>query len=221
MKERIEEIYLGLKLIAACRNDGEFQGIAWEKKDGKFDSIAHIKGSSLEDVISKLKKTVDMDPQFNKSLIEKQERFKQSLIEKHGEFLRRKGISPEGLSAHEVSRVYDRSHRTTGCYECKSGLDNEIDLECPRCSWIICNNCGACGCGHPQHGPMISKRLTRIQNEKLVATFVHDKGGSKSFNEYAAATEYLRQHPSAMLKRHPSGEGWVVTYKSSSNKGDE
>ena len=144
MTERIVETYLGIELVAAFYR-GVYQGKAWGKKSG--NSLAHVTGTSLEDVIAQLRKAVDSP--------ELQVQFKRALIEKHGEFLRRKGINPESISAQELSGAYDQKHRTTGCYECKSGLDNEVDLECSRCSWIICTNCGACGYGHPEYGPMI------------------------------------------------------------------
>jgi hypothetical protein len=62
----------------------------------------------------------------------------------HQEFLSSLG-KPNGgtsLSSHQ------RSHRTTRCYSCKTNLDNEVDLECRNCGWIICAQCGACGCGY-------------------------------------------------------------------------
>jgi len=219
MTKRIVEKYLGFELVAAYWK-GEFQGRAWGEKDGGI----HVKGSSLEDVISKLKDAVDIDSpelaaQFKRDIIEKQVQLKRTLIEKHGEFLRRKGIDPDSFSAHEVSSVYDRSHRTPRCYACKSNLDNEIDLECSRCSWIICNNCGACGCGHPQYKQNFSNTLASSQHVMLIAPTFEGKSDSQSFQEFATATEYARLHPGAILNRHPSGEGWVVTYKSSFKNG--
>lgn len=83
---------------------------------------------------------------------------KQKIIEKHGEFLRRNGFDPDGVSAHDISSIYKRTHRTPFCYACKSQLDNEIDIQCRRCKWIICTKCGACGCCHPEYGREISKR---------------------------------------------------------------
>jgi hypothetical protein len=39
-----------------------------------------------------------------------------------------------------------RARRVTFCWSCKFGLDNDIDVECATCGWILCR-CGACGCG--------------------------------------------------------------------------
>lgn len=40
------------------------------------------------------------------------------------------------------------NRRLTHCYNCRKGLDNLVDLECSACNWIVCPNCGACGCGY-------------------------------------------------------------------------
>lgn len=34
------------------------------------------------------------------------------------------------------------------CYNCKEAIDGRIQMKCPKCSWYICSNCGACGCGY-------------------------------------------------------------------------
>lgn len=201
MPDRIVENYLGIELVAAFHM-GEYQGKAWGKKAGR--ALAHVKGLSIQDVIEKLRQAVDSP--------ELQAEFKRILIDKHGDFLRRKGINPEGISAHELSNSYNRNHRSTRCYECTSGLDNEIDLECPRCTWIICTNCGACGCGHPQYGPEISQRAAR--RKKTEPTLQQDLG-TKSFPDYASASQHARQHIGSTLRRQPTSDGWLVTYKAS------
>lgn len=53
---------------------------------------------------------------------------------------------PIGIDGIRLSKSH---HRVTHCYRCfQSGLDNDTDYECGRCSWIICPSCGACGCGY-------------------------------------------------------------------------
>lgn len=42
-----------------------------------------------------------------------------------------------------------RKRRSTHCYNCKSSLDSDRDIECNACKWMVCR-CGACGCGY--HG---------------------------------------------------------------------
>jgi hypothetical protein len=41
-----------------------------------------------------------------------------------------------------------RSYRVTHCYACKRHLDGEVHPECRGCGWIMCPDCGACGCGY-------------------------------------------------------------------------
>jgi hypothetical protein len=60
----------------------------------------------------------------------------------HREYLSRLKISYQGISLAAAT-----SHRITHCYNCKSSLDNSINMECNICGWIICG-CGACGCGY-------------------------------------------------------------------------
>jgi hypothetical protein len=199
MTERTIENYLGIELVAAFYK-GEYQGKAWGKKSGH--AVAHVKGISIQDVIGKLRQSVDSP--------ELQAEFKRALIAKHGDFLRRKGINPSGISVHQISKIYDRSHRTTGCYECKSGLDNEIDLECPRCSWIVCTNCGACGCGHPKYGPEINRPVAQSKNDALPTEAGQ---GRRTFPDYASASGHARHNAGSVLCRHPTQDGWIVTYK--------
>lgn len=63
----------------------------------------------------------------------------------HREHLISLGVGYLGVSS--ISPV--RKHRVTHCYNCKEELDNETDIECNVCGWIICS-CGACGCGYPK-----------------------------------------------------------------------
>jgi hypothetical protein len=36
----------------------------------------------------------------------------------------------------------------THCYNCKTHLDSRQHGKCSRCPWIVCPQCGACGCGY-------------------------------------------------------------------------
>lgn len=64
--------------------------------------------------------------------------------ERHKERLNKLGIEYRGVrpASQNISRW-----RITHCYACKKELDNQIDIECKACNWILCV-CGACGCGY-------------------------------------------------------------------------
>lgn len=70
------------------------------------------------------------------------------LVELHRSFLARRGIPVEGRALVAVAADIQKAHRSTGCYSCRSSLDNFVHLECSACGWIMCPNCGACGCGY-------------------------------------------------------------------------
>jgi hypothetical protein len=59
----------------------------------------------------------------------------------HASFLRKRGLEDRG------TRPGFGHRRLTHCYGCKHDLDNEVDVECVACGWIVCR-CGACGCGY-------------------------------------------------------------------------
>lgn len=61
---------------------------------------------------------------------------------KHAAHLERIGLKNPGIR----KSVRAKAHRITHCWACKESLDNNHDLECIGCGWIICE-CGACGCG--------------------------------------------------------------------------
>lgn len=60
----------------------------------------------------------------------------------HANFLLMRGLPEYGVRPREEAKV----HRVTKCWNCKEELDNNVDIECTNCNWIICK-CGACGCG--------------------------------------------------------------------------
>src|SRR5690606_29084664 len=107
--------------------------------------VARVTGSSIEDVVEKLRQIVD------ETDIEDLQR--RRIIEKHGEFLRSRGIDVSNASASALVATFEREHRAAHCYSCTETVSNLVNLECGRCKWIICGGCGACGCGHPIHGP--------------------------------------------------------------------
>ncbi len=64
--------------------------------------------------------------------------------ERHKERLEKLGIEYRGV--RPASKNTNR-WRVTHCYACGIILDNQIDIECKTCNWILCE-CGACGCGY-------------------------------------------------------------------------
>jgi hypothetical protein len=73
------------------------------------------------------------------------ERERRSIIAAHEGFLRGRGLPNRG------TRLGLGHRRITHCYNCKSHLDNAVDVECSACGWIVCH-CGACGCGYSGAG---------------------------------------------------------------------
>jgi hypothetical protein len=67
---------------------------------------------------------------------------RQAVVDAHQRFL-----ACRGLPLASTRRSSGRLRRVTHCYNCKSNLDNAVDVECEACGWIICS-CGACGCGY-------------------------------------------------------------------------
>jgi hypothetical protein len=68
----------------------------------------------------------------------------------------RGAASPVSTSAEPQGRKTTRSagtgervfRRITHCWRCKTHLNSSRHEECPACGWIICPECGACGCGY-------------------------------------------------------------------------
>ncbi|MCS6924492.1 MAG: hypothetical protein NZ578_01195 [Candidatus Binatia bacterium] len=57
-----------------------------------------------------------------------------------------------GIKADPPLRRVPRVPRTATCWRCSRDLDNAVDPECGQCEWIVCPNCGACGCGYGYSG---------------------------------------------------------------------
>jgi len=194
--------YKGLKLVSAFYQ-GRYQGKAWGNKLGC--AVAQVYGSSIGDVQAKLQHAIDSG--------ETQEKIKQLMLERHSEFLKRKGIPADELGAVRLNQVYEKLKRTPHCYECSSSLDNEIDLECSRCGWIVCS-CGACGCGHPQYGSQIAVRLRKqnASSSPLEKAQAKNSSGQMQFGNFKDAKRVAMQNPGAKLMRHGS-DTWVVVLK--------
>ncbi len=80
---------------------------------------------------------------------EENARQQEVLRKRHIAFLRKRGINIDSSIEYSRSRaLFERLHRASVCYSCSSKVDNEQHLGCTICGWIICPNCGACGCGY-------------------------------------------------------------------------
>lgn len=38
--------------------------------------------------------------------------------------------------------------RRSICHNCGSTVDWRFNLTCPECKWLICRECGSCGCNY-------------------------------------------------------------------------
>jgi hypothetical protein len=132
-KQRHEEFFKDYRLVAAFYN-GQFRGKAWANKDGLID--LDVVGANLQEVVSNLKQAIQLEA------LRRARAMRENLTERHQEFLNSRGVPDQGR------RPLTRTHRTSHCYNCKSTVDNAVDLECIACGWIICNECAACGCGY-------------------------------------------------------------------------
>lgn len=67
-----------------------------------------------------------------------------SITDRHREKLNKIGIDYRGV---RLATQCNQKRRVTHCYCCKKPLDNNVDIECVSCNWILCI-CGSCGCGY-------------------------------------------------------------------------
>lgn len=198
----MKSTYKGLSLVTRFYQ-GRFQGKAWASNMGI--EIAHVYGESIDDVGQKLRDEIDKG-EFDAII-------KREMLKKHGEFLKKKGVSLDEIDAIRLNRVYGKLRRTPHCYECSSSLDNEVDLECSRCDWIICS-CGACGCGHPKYGPLIAQR--KGAKDPSQSANSHNRRSrdekNRSFVSFEQAKSFAQRNPGARIMRS-GNDSWTVTIR--------
>jgi hypothetical protein len=131
-ENRIIEYYKGFKVVVAYYKE-EYQARGHHKI---AETVSARKCDSLEDAQKKIRLLIDSAVELNRESI------RQGLIENHKKWMENKGKQYLGVRAITSFR------RTSHCYSCKAGVDNAYDVECAACGWIICSNCGACGCGY-------------------------------------------------------------------------
>ena len=198
----MKSTYKGLSLVTRYYQ-GRYQGKAWASNMGI--EIAHVYGESIEDVSQKLRDEIDRGD-FDGII-------KREMVRKHGEFLRRKGVALDEIDAIQLTQVYGKLRRTPHCYDCGSSLDNEVDLECSRCAWIICS-CGACGCGHPKYGPLIAERkATKKPGQSAVSRGRGSRDEkNRTFRSFEEAKSFAKRNPGASVRRS-GNDSWTVTIR--------
>lgn len=137
----------------------------------------------------------------------------------HRGFLKGRGVRLDQNFGHScVEQSVFKAHRAANCYSCRAKVDNDWHLECIACGWIVCGDCGACGCGHPIHGPgflpkwqqHLSDSVAGRSDEQAVSPY-DSKEVCHSFLDIDSARRFALENRGAMLRRDSSGEGWVVT----------
>ena len=78
-----------------------------------------------------------------KELVEENKE-REETLKRHKKHLVALNIGYLGVSSVPKAQKYRISH----CYKCKKEVDSKLDIECNICGWIICDWCGACGCGY-------------------------------------------------------------------------
>jgi len=193
-RERLIRVYRGCQLVAVKKADG-FAGAAWSWKGS--GSLARVNGSSIDDVIDKLRRALDTP--------ENLERIRLTIVRKHQEFLSARGIDADQISVRRAGLSTQRTNRQPSCWGCKATLDSTSDFECTGCGWIICTGCGACGHGHPTFG---ERYLGSARAPGYADLAVH------KFATRDAAEDFASREPNSRLERAAGGAGWTVTLRS-------
>ncbi len=129
-------IYKGFSIVAKYYRQ-EFRAAARHKHANKIEVRNAL---SVDDALSKVK--ILIDDEIEKNI----ESIKKNIIASHKQVMDDLGKSYKGVGSIQFFR------RTNHCYKCKKPVDNAYDLVCNACNWIICSNCGSCGCGY--NGPI-------------------------------------------------------------------
>ena len=135
MTQRYENLYHGYKIIADHWK-GKIQGRAYfgcSNDADKSKTISSI-GSSIEDVVQKLKEHID-------ELNLQQGRCHEQL---HKEYLESIGKRFNGYIDGEMPRSLPEWH----CYSCKTEFAEFQGLRCAGCGAEVCPHCGTCHCGY-------------------------------------------------------------------------
>ena len=135
MNQRHESLYHGYQLIADLYK-GKYQGrgfFGYSKVVDASKTISAV-GSSIEDVVLKLKSQVD---QLNLD----QGRGHEQL---HKDYLERIGGKFKGYLDGDMPRRKAEWH----CYSCTTKFAKFQGLRCAACGAESCPHCGTCHCGY-------------------------------------------------------------------------
>lgn len=96
----------------------------------------------LKEIINKIKSESSTYKKIIDDLInaEKEKYEVPILTEKHSKFLKKENKENNGFSKNTSN------NRVSKCYVCQKKVASYVDYECNNCGWLICFNCGACGC---------------------------------------------------------------------------
>lgn len=135
MTQRYENLYHGFKIIADYWK-GKFQGRAYYEcyKDVDKSKLISSLGSSIEDVVQKLKVQIDE--------LNLQHGWGHEQL--HKEYLESIKKRFSGYIDGEMPRSQAEWH----CYSCKAEFAEFQGLRCANCGSEACPHCGTCHCGY-------------------------------------------------------------------------
>lgn len=143
-QERIEKEFHHYSIVADQQGTRS-RAIGWPRKDGlaKIDLL----GSTIEDVFKQAK-----------SLALKNERDWASRA--YGKLLVDGSIDPKIVSRIKLAvQSLHRSDRENSCHRCGASLFGSSAVACVDCKWMLCPECGHCGCTYS--GPIKRIPLAR------------------------------------------------------------
>jgi len=132
-QERVEEDFKHYKIIAAKRGD-LFRAVGWPSKDGlqKIDVAA----STMEAAITQAK-----------NLALSNERTWASNA--YAKLIGDESINPKIASRVRLAmQSPQRSLRESSCHRCGASVFGTSAIACLDCKWMICPECGHCGCDY-------------------------------------------------------------------------
>ena len=134
-QDRIKEYYKGFQLVSAFYRN-EYQSRAHHKHAGAIEARNCV---SIDDAQVQVKLLVDQ------YVFEHKETLQNKIVAQHKNVMEKAEHNYKGVTSVTAF------HRENHCYGCKRPVDNAYDVECASCNWIICSNCGACGCGYKRY----------------------------------------------------------------------
>ena len=116
----------------------EFNNLVLAVAEIRRKSLFEANATSKEDALNQARAWIDA----NWEVIDK------AIRENHRRVLTKYGVPSSGEIQERPISINNR-FRAAHCWACHHPIDNESQLECTGCGWIICF-CGACGCSYEQ-----------------------------------------------------------------------